>query len=67
MVCKATSNHVRLWIKSAYIGTWGAMFYAIDRRSGEKIWEFDTKRGRYFSPGACWPGSTAVYTARRDE
>lgn len=38
-----------------YIGTWGAMFYAIDRRSGEKIWEFDTKRGRYFSPGACWP------------
>lgn len=38
-----------------YTGTWGAMFYAIDRKSGEKVWEFDTKRGRYFSPGACWP------------
>lgn len=38
-----------------YIGTWGAMFYAIHRESGEKVWEFDTKRGRYFSPGACWP------------
>lgn len=21
----------------------------------EKVWEFDTERGRYFSPGACWP------------
>ena len=38
-----------------YIGTWGAMFYAIDRKTGKKVWEFDTKRGRYFSPGACWP------------
>lgn len=38
-----------------YIGTWGAMFYAINRKSGQKVWEFDTKRGRYFSPGACWP------------
>ena len=38
-----------------YIGTWGAMFYAIDRRTGEKVWKFDTGRGRYFSPGACWP------------
>lgn len=33
-----------------YLGTWGAMFYAIDRKSGEKIWEFNTGRGRYFSP-----------------
>lgn len=32
-----------------YLGTWGAMFYAIDRKSGEKIWEFNTGRGRYFS------------------
>ena len=38
-----------------YIGTWGAMFYAIDRKTGKKVWEFDTERGRYFSPGACWP------------
>lgn len=38
-----------------YTGTWGAMFYAMDRKSGEKIWEFNTGRGRYFSPGACWP------------
>lgn len=38
-----------------FIGTWGAMLYAIDRRNGEKAWEFDTRRGRYFSPGACWP------------
>lgn len=38
-----------------YTGTWGAMFYAIDRKTGKKVWEFDTRRGRYFSPGACWP------------
>lgn len=38
-----------------YTGTWGAMFYAIDRKTGKKVWEFDTQRGRYFSPGACWP------------
>lgn len=38
-----------------YIGTWGAMFYAFDRKTGEKVWEFDTGLGRYFSPGACWP------------
>lgn len=38
-----------------YIGTWGAMFYSLNRRTGEKVWEFDTGRGRYFSPGACWP------------
>lgn len=38
-----------------YTGTWGAMFYALDRNTGKKVWEFDTKRGRYFSPGACWP------------
>lgn len=31
------------------------MFYAIDRKTGKKVWEFDTERGRYFSPGACWP------------
>lgn len=41
--------------EQVYIGTWGAMFYAINRRTGKKVWEFDTKRGRYFSPGACWP------------
>lgn len=41
--------------KHIYFGTWGAMFYALDRETGKKIWEFDTKRGRYFSPGACWP------------
>lgn len=38
-----------------YTGTWGAMFYAIDRKTGTPAWEFDTRRGRYFSPGACWP------------
>ena len=21
----------------------------------KKVWKFDTERGRYFSPGACWP------------
>lgn len=42
--------------RRAYIGTWGAMFYAIDRKTGEKVWKFDTGRGRYFSPGACWAG-----------
>lgn len=41
--------------EQVYIGTWGAMFYAFDRITGKKVWEFDTKRGRYFSPGACWP------------
>ena len=25
------------------------------RKTGKKVWEFDTERGRYFSPGACWP------------
>ena len=38
-----------------YIGTWGAKFYAIRRSDGKKVWEFDTGKGRYFSPGACWP------------
>lgn len=38
-----------------YIGTWGAMFYALNRHDGRKVWEFDTGKGRYFSPGACWP------------
>ena len=38
-----------------YTGTWGAKFYALDRKTGAKAWEFDTGKGRYFSPGACWP------------
>lgn len=41
--------------KQVYIGTWGALFYAIDRKTGTKVWEFNTGKGRYFSPGACWP------------
>lgn len=41
--------------KSVYIGTWGAHFYAFDKKTGQKQWEFDTGKGRYFSPGACWP------------
>lgn len=41
--------------EQVYIGTWGAMFYALNRVTGKKVWEFDTNRGRYFSPGACWP------------
>lgn len=41
--------------KHVYIGTWGAMFYALDRADGHIVWQFDTERGRYFSPGACWP------------
>lgn len=40
---------------NVYIGTWGAKFYAFDRKTGSKAWEFDTGRGRYFTPGACWP------------
>lgn len=38
-----------------YVGTWGAKFYALDRATGAKVWEFDTGMGRYFSPAACWP------------
>lgn len=41
--------------EQVYIGTWGAMFYALNRVTGKKVWEFNTRRGRYFSPGACWP------------
>lgn len=48
-----------------YIGTWGAMFYAFDRKTGNKAWEFDTGRGRYFSPGACWP-EVVSYTDKAD-
>jgi outer membrane protein assembly factor BamB/calcineurin-like phosphoesterase family protein len=40
---------------NVYIGTWGAKFYAFNRKTGVKAWEFDTGRGRYFTPGACWP------------
>lgn len=38
-----------------YIGTWGAKFYAINKLTGKAVWTFDTGKGRYFSPGACWP------------
>ena len=48
--------------KNLYIGTWGAKFYAIERKSGKTVWEFDTGKGRYFSPGACWP-QAVPYTA----
>lgn len=41
--------------KNVYIGSWGAMFYAFDLKTGRRVWEFDTGKGRYFSPGACWP------------
>ena len=41
-----------------FIGTWGAKFYAIRRCDGKRLWEFDTGKGRYFSPGACWPEVT---------
>ena len=40
---------------NVYIGSWGAMFYAFDLKTGKRVWEFDTGKGRYFSPGACWP------------
>lgn len=40
---------------NVYTGTWGAKFYAFNRKTGAKAWEFDTGRGRYFTPGACWP------------
>lgn len=38
-----------------YTGGWEGRFWAISRSSGEKLWEHNIGRGRYFSPGACWP------------
>lgn len=38
-----------------YTGGWEGCFWAINRTSGEKVWEHNIGRGRYFSPGACWP------------
>lgn len=38
-----------------YTGGWEGRFWAIDRATGEKVWEYNIGRGRYFSPGACWP------------
>lgn len=40
---------------NVYTGGWEGRFWAIDRLSGEKVWEHNIGRGRYFSPGACWP------------
>lgn len=38
-----------------YTGGWEGTFWAIDRQSGAKVWEYNIGKGRYFSPGACWP------------
>lgn len=40
---------------NVYAGGWEGRFWAIDKASGEKVWEHNIGRGRYFSPGACWP------------
>ena len=41
--------------KHIYTGGWEGRFWAIDRLSGRKVWEHNIGKGRYFSPGACWP------------
>lgn len=41
--------------KNIYIGGWEGRFWGIDRKTGNKVWEHNIGRGRYFSPGACWP------------
>ena len=38
-----------------YTGGWEGRFWAINRTTGEKVWEHNIGKGRYFSPGACWP------------
>lgn len=38
-----------------YTGGWEGRFWAIDRMQGGKVWEYNIGKGRYFSPGACWP------------
>ena len=38
-----------------YTGGWEGRFWAINRTTGEKAWEHNIGKGRYFSPGACWP------------
>ena len=41
--------------QNIYTGGWEGRFWAIERLSGKKIWEYNIGKGRYFSPGACWP------------
>ncbi len=41
--------------KCIYTGGWEGRFWAIERLSGRKVWEYNIGKGRYFSPGACWP------------
>lgn len=38
-----------------YTGGWEGRFWAINRKNGKMEWEHNIGRGRYFSPGACWP------------
>ena len=38
-----------------YCGGWEGRFWGIERSSGRKKWEHNIGKGRYFSPGACWP------------
>lgn len=38
-----------------YTGGWEGRFWGINRTTGEKVWEHNIGKGRYFSPGACWP------------
>ena len=41
--------------KHIYTGGWEGRFWAIEKLSGRKVWEHNIGKGRYFSPGACWP------------
>lgn len=41
--------------ENIYTGGWEGRFWAINRLSGGKVWEYNIGKGRYFSPGACWP------------
>ncbi len=41
--------------KYIYTGGWEGCFWAIERATGARAWEYNIGKGRYFSPGACWP------------
>lgn len=50
--------------RRAYIGTWGAMFYAIDRRTGEKGMEIRHRTRKVLLSGSLLAGSTALPEGR---
>lgn len=41
--------------RNIYTGGWEGRFWAISRKDGKMKWEHNIGKGRYFSPGACWP------------